>query len=81
MVSNVVGIVLCASLLVLWIGMRWEDRLAAQRECPHRWRLESLYGEGKLWNRRCELCGKQEPVRNPEQLGPERSARRSHRRQ
>jgi hypothetical protein len=73
--SNVVGLVLCLALLALWLGARREDRLTRERACRHRWVLDSLYGEGELWHRRCELCGRQEPVRRPE---PERSPARSH---
>jgi hypothetical protein len=65
-ISNVVGLVLCLALLVLWLGARREDRLAVERACRHRWVLDSLYEEGRLWYRQCELCGKQEPVRHPE---------------
>jgi hypothetical protein len=57
---------LCVFLLVIWLGIRREDRVARQRACRHEWEVESLYGEGELWNRRCTLCGKQEPVRKPE---------------
>jgi hypothetical protein len=71
MLSNVVGLILCVFLLVIWLGIRREDRLARQRGCRHDWEFESLYGEGELWNRRCTLCGKQEPVRKPE-LSPRR---------
>jgi len=71
MLSNVVGLILCVFLLVIWLGIRREDRLARQRACRHDWGFESLYGEGELWNRRCTLCGKQEPVRKPE-LSPRR---------
>jgi hypothetical protein len=71
MLSNLVGLALCLSLLVLWLGGKREDRLEAERTCRHRWRLESLYDEGQLWYRRCELCGKQEPVGDPE-LSPRR---------
>ena len=77
MLTNVVGIALCVALLVLWLGARREDRLARERECRHRWVLDSLYGEGELWHRRCERCGKQEPVRQPEL---ERTRARSHER-
>jgi hypothetical protein len=65
-IANVVGLVLCLALLVLWLGARREDRLAMERACHHRWVLESLYNEGQLWHRRCEVCGKQEPVKHPE---------------
>ena len=71
MQSNVVGVALCVFLLVIWVGIRREDRVARQRACRHDWEFESLYGEGELWNRRCTLCGKQEPVRKPE-LSPRR---------
>jgi hypothetical protein len=70
--SNVVGLVLCVFLLVIWLGIRREDRVARQRACRHDWELESLYGEGELWNRRCKLCAKQEPVGKPE-LSPRRA--------
>jgi hypothetical protein len=70
--SNVVGLVLCVFLLVIWLGIRREDRVAKQRACRHDWELESLYGEGELWNRRCKLCAKQEPVGKPE-LSPRRA--------
>jgi hypothetical protein len=76
MLSNLIGLALCVFLLVLWFGIRRENRLAAQRTCRHDWRLTSLYDEGQLWNRRCELCGKQEPVGGAEQLTPERASRR-----
>jgi hypothetical protein len=62
MVSDVVGVVFCLLLLALWMGARREDRLVAERSCRHRWVLESLYNEGRLWHRRCVHCGKQEPV-------------------
>jgi hypothetical protein len=62
MVSDVVGVVFCLLLLALWVGARREDRLAVERSCRHRWVLESLYNEGRLWHRRCVHCGKQEPV-------------------
>ena len=71
MLSNVVGLILCVFLLAIWLGIRREDRLARQRACRHDWEFESRYGEGELWNRRCTLCGKQEPVRKPE-LSPRR---------
>ena len=62
MVSNVVGLVFCLLLLTLWLGGRREDRLAREASCRHKWVLESLYDEGRLWHRRCVRCGKQEPV-------------------
>ena len=62
MLSNIVGLVFCLALLVLWLGARREDRLALERTCRHKWVLESLYDEGRLWHRRCVRCGKQEPV-------------------
>ena len=62
MVSDVVGVVFCLLLLALWMGARREDRLAVERSCRHKWVLESLYNEGRLWHRRCVHCGKQEPV-------------------
>jgi hypothetical protein len=62
MLSDVVGILFCLFLLALWMGVRREDRLAVERSCRHRWVLESLYNEGRLWHRRCVQCGKQEPV-------------------
>jgi hypothetical protein len=65
-ISDVVGICLCLALLVLWLGAKHEDRLALERDCRHRWVLESLYDEGQLWYRRCERCGKQQPVKHPE---------------
>jgi hypothetical protein len=65
-ISNVVGLCLCLALLVLWLGARREDRLALERSCRHRWVLESLYDEGQLWYRRCERCGKQQPVKHSE---------------
>ena len=74
-ISNVVGLVLCLALLVLWLGARREDRLALERDCRHRWVVESLYDEGQLWYRRCERCGKQQPVKHPEL---EASRARSH---
>jgi hypothetical protein len=77
MLSNLIGLVLCLSLLVLWVGARREDRLKAERTCRHRWQLESLYDEGQLWYRRCELCGKQEPVGDSE-LSPRRVPPRGH---
>ncbi|HEY2788330.1 MAG TPA: hypothetical protein VGI72_02685 [Gaiellales bacterium] len=75
MISNVVGLFLCLALLVLWLGAKREDRLALERSCRHRWVLESLYDEGQLWYRRCELCGKQQPVKHSEL---ETSRARSH---
>jgi hypothetical protein len=62
MLSDVVGVVFCLLLLALWMGARREDRLAVERSCHHKWTLESLYNEGRLWHRRCVRCGKQEPV-------------------
>jgi hypothetical protein len=62
MPSDVVGMVFCLLLLALWVGARREDRLAAEQSCRHKWVLESLYNEGRLWHRRCVRCGKQEPV-------------------
>jgi hypothetical protein len=67
--SNVVGLILCVVLLVIWLGIRREERVARQGACRHEWELESLYGERELWNRRCRVCGKQEPVRKPELSG------------
>jgi len=64
--SNVVGLIVCVFLLVIWLGIRREDGVARQLACRHEWELESLFGEGELWNRRCRVCGKQEPVRKPE---------------
>jgi hypothetical protein len=64
--SNVVGVILCVALLLLWYGARREDRIAVQRACRHRWVIESLCDEGRLWYRRCEHCGKQEPVPPPQ---------------
>jgi hypothetical protein len=64
--SNVVGLVFCGFLLVIWLGIQREDKVATQRACRHDWEFESLYGEGELWNRRCRLCGKQAPVGKPE---------------
>jgi hypothetical protein len=55
---------LCLALLVLWFGIRREDRVTRERACRHRWSLESLYNEGRIWYRRCERCGKQVPVRS-----------------
>lgn len=78
-ISNVVGLVLCLALLVLWLGARREDRLARERSCRHRWVLESLYDERQLWYRRCELCGKQRPVKHPE-LEAGRARSHEHRR-
>jgi len=62
MLADVVGVVFCLLLLALWTGVRREDHMAVQRSCHHTWVLESLYNEGRLWHRRCERCGKQEPV-------------------
>jgi hypothetical protein len=62
MLSNIVGLVFCLLLLALWLGVRREDRLTREAACRHRWVLESLYNEGRLWHRRCVRCGKQEPV-------------------
>ena len=62
MLANVVGLVFCLLLLALWLGARREDRLTREASCRHRWVLESLYNEGRLWHRRCVGCGKQEPV-------------------
>ncbi len=62
MLSNIVGLVFCVALLALWLGVRREDRLALEQSCRHKWVLESLYDEGRLWHRRCVRCGKQEPV-------------------
>jgi len=62
MLSNVVGLVFCVLLLALWLGVRREDRLTREAACRHRWVLESLYNEGRLWHRRCVHCDKQEPV-------------------
>ena len=62
MLANVVGLVFCLLLLALWLGARREDRLTREASCRHRWVLESLYNEGRLWHRRCVHCGKQEPV-------------------
>lgn len=66
MLSNIIGLALCVALLVLWVGAKHEDRLAAQRACHHRWVKESLYNEGRVWFRRCELCGMQRPADDPE---------------
>ena len=62
MLANVVGLVFCLLLLALWLGARREDRLNREASCRHKWLLESLYNEGRLWHRRCVRCGKQEPV-------------------
>jgi hypothetical protein len=62
MLSNIVGLVFCLLLLALWLGVRREDRLTREAACRHRWVLESLYNEGRLWHRRCVHCDKQEPV-------------------
>jgi hypothetical protein len=67
--SNEVGILLCIALLVLWLGVRREDRLVRERACRHEWRLESLYDEGRVWYRRCERCGKQLPIPGPDDFG------------
>jgi hypothetical protein len=68
--SNLIGLALCMFLLVLWLGARREDREAVQRDCHHRWTLDSLYGEGEMWFRRCTRCGKQEPVPDPKRTPP-----------
>jgi hypothetical protein len=70
--SNVVGVILCVALLLLWLGARREDRIAVQRTCRHHWVVESLCDEGRLWYRRCERCDKQEPV-PPPQAGTSRA--------
>lgn len=72
MLSNEIGILLCVALLVLWFGIRREDRLVRERACRHEWRLESLYDEGRIWYRRCVGCGKQLPVRGPRDFGASR---------
>lgn len=69
MLSNEIGVLLCIALLVLWLGIRREDRLVRERACSHVWRLESLYDEGRLWYRRCERCGKQIPVPGTDDFG------------
>jgi hypothetical protein len=81
MVSDVVGVVFCLLLLALWVGARREDRLAVERSCRHKWVLESLYNEGRLWHRRCVHCGKQEPVgdsQTPVRRAPARQPDRDH---
>ncbi|HYX83401.1 MAG TPA: hypothetical protein VE777_00380 [Gaiellales bacterium] len=72
MSSNAVGAMMCLFLLILWVGMRREDRRAAQRACTHVWQMYSLYDEGRFWHRRCDKCGKDEPADEPPGL-------RSHR--
>jgi hypothetical protein len=74
--SNEIGIAFCLALLVLWFGIKREDRLVRERACRHEWKLESLYDEGRLWYRRCERCGKQVPV--TDRFGPG-DRHRSHR--
>lgn len=69
MLSNEIGILLCLALLVLWFGIRREDRLVRERACRHEWVLESLYHEGRIWYRRCERCGKQLPVPGRDEFG------------
>jgi hypothetical protein len=79
--SNEVGILMCIALLVLWFGIRREDRIVRERACHHVWRLESLYDEGRIWYRRCERCGKQQPVRGPHDYDPRGLPRRPRDRQ
>jgi hypothetical protein len=67
--SNEIGLVLCVALLVLWGGIRREDRLLRERACRHEWELESLFNEGRIWHRRCTRCGKQVPVHGSHDLG------------
>ena len=70
MLSNEIGLLLCIALLVLWFGIRREDRLVRESACRHEWKLESLYDEGRVWYRRCEHCGKQIPVPGTDDVGP-----------
>ena len=82
MLSNIVGLVFCLLLLALWLGVRREDRLTREAACRHRWVLESLYNEGRLWHRRCVRCGKQEPVGDSRAAAVHRAptrVRRTHR--
>ena len=65
MISNLVGIAFCLLVLAAWFSLRREERLHVQRACRHRWVVDSLYGEGDYWYRRCERCGKQEPIDAP----------------
>jgi hypothetical protein len=80
MLANVVGLVFCLLLLALWLGARREDRLTREASCPHRWVLESLYNEGRLWHRRCVGCGKQEPVGDSRAAAVHRAPTRIRRR-
>jgi hypothetical protein len=68
--SNEIGILLCLALLVLWLGIRREDRLVREHSCRHEWKLESLYNEGRIWYRQCDRCGKQIPVPGSNDVGP-----------
>jgi hypothetical protein len=59
------GFMLCLFLLILWLGIRREDRLARQAACLHEWRTASFTNHGTAHYRYCPNCGKQEVEHRP----------------
>lgn len=70
------GTMLCVLMLAVWLGVRRDERRAMESACRHQWRIDSLYGEGRHWHRRCDRCGKQEIAEPPSHLRRPRSRRR-----
>jgi hypothetical protein len=65
MSAAAMGVILCLALLILWFGIRREDRLALQAACRHEWRTAKLTHHGTDYWRYCPLCGKQEVEHRP----------------
>jgi hypothetical protein len=58
-----VGTLFCLCLLVLWVGIRVEEKRERRRNCAHEW-LEPIHFAG-YWTRHCRHCGYQEPWHPP----------------